>query len=150
MRPHADILEALPHRPPFRFVSRVDELEPGRSGSGAWVISGREDVFAGHFPGRPIVPGVLLGEALAQLAGLVGLHAEVAGVGKGGRLAHVDLRFDRAVEPPAEVTLHASVVRSMLRLIQFDVRAEHQGRVVARGTLTLASASEPVGGEGGA
>lgn len=137
-----DILAALPHRPPFRFLTRVDEIERGQSGRGAWLVTGREDFFAGHFPGRPIVPGVLIGEALAQLAGLVGLHVEGPRKDAGGRLAHVDLRFDRAVSPPAEVGLHAAVVRTMGPLTQFDVRAEVDGRAVARGTLTLALVSE--------
>lgn len=139
----ADIIDALPHRDPFRFLSSVDQIEHGRSGRGVWRVTGREGFFAGHFPGRPIVPGVLLGEALAQLAGLVGIH----GSGADGRLAHVDLRFDRAVTPPAEVMLHAILSRVMGSLSQYEVRAEVAGEVVARGTLTLAAVVEPARGE---
>ncbi len=134
----ADIIDSLPHRDPFRFVNRVDQVDRGRWGRGIWRVTGREGFFAGHFPGRPIVPGVLLGEALAQLAGLVG----VPGSGIDGRLAHIDLRFDRAVVPPAEVVLHATVSRVMGALSQYEVRAEVAGQVVARGTLTLAAVSE--------
>ncbi|MCH8253125.1 MAG: hypothetical protein IID36_11795 [Planctomycetes bacterium] len=70
-----EILAALPHRPPFRFVDEVVELDPGRRGSGIWRIDGSESFFAGHFPGRPIVPGVLVAEALAQMSGVVALGA---------------------------------------------------------------------------
>ena len=143
MAREADIINALPHRDPFRFLSGVDEIARGRSGRGVWRVTGREDFFAGHFPGRPIVPGVLLGEALAQLAGLVGVH----GFGADGRLAHVDLRFDRAVVPPAEVILHAAVSRVMGSLSQYEVRAEVDGAVVARGTLTLAAVVDASRGE---
>jgi acyl-coenzyme A thioesterase PaaI-like protein len=86
-----------------------------------------------------------LGEALAQLAGLVGLHG--AGARVGGRLAHVDLRFDHAVRPPTEVVLFASLLRGLGPLMQFEVRAEAEGRVAARGTLTLAVTSGDQGGE---
>jgi 3-hydroxyacyl-[acyl-carrier-protein] dehydratase len=135
----ADILRALPHREPFRFVSAIEELSPGVSGRGVWSVTGREDFLAGHFPGQPIVPGVLIGEALAQLAGLVGLH----GMGQDveGRLARIDLRFDRAVVPPAEVVLLVSVTRGFGALTEFEARAECGGLAAARGTITLATAA---------
>lgn len=131
----ASLLERLPHRAPFRFLSRVRAFQPGRSGSGVWLVEGSEAFFAGHFPGRPVVPGVLIGEALAQLAGLVGFGSEGSGV----RLAHIDLKLIEAVAPPAEITLRASVARELGDLKMFDVAADHLGRPIATGRLILSS-----------
>src|SRR5439155_838947 len=116
-----DWLRELPHREPFRFVSRVTLVRPGESAEGVWSITGKEAFFAGHFPGKPLVPGVLIAEALAQISGLAGAGPNVAPAGK---LAHVDVRFDEAVAPPAEMILKSRLTRSIPPLQQFEVSAE--------------------------
>jgi 3-hydroxyacyl-[acyl-carrier-protein] dehydratase len=62
--------DVLPHRPPFLFVTSVTSVEPGRSATGRWELTGEEPFFGGHFPGRPTLPGVLMVESLAQLGGI--------------------------------------------------------------------------------
>jgi 3-hydroxyacyl-[acyl-carrier-protein] dehydratase len=68
--------DILPHRPPFLFVDEVDEVVPGQSARGRWHLTGDEAFFAGHFPGRPTLPGVLMVEALAQLGAIALLTDE--------------------------------------------------------------------------
>ena len=141
-----DYLNRLPHGPEFRFVSRVTAVQPDVSSAGVWTLSGKEQFFAGHFPGKPIVPGVLIAESLAQLAGMALPAPATATTGKGvdGRLAHVDVRFEQPVAPPAEITLKAKVLRTMGTLTQFEVEASVGQTVVARGTLALSCGPVPV------
>lgn len=136
-----DMLALLPQAEPFRFLTDLVELELGVRGRGVWSVRGDEDFFRGHFPGQPLVPGVLLLEAMAQLSGLVGLHCGQPGIEKrGGRLAHSDVRFDAPVRPPALVVVDAALERVFGSLRQFTVSASVGGTRVARGTLTLAEA----------
>jgi 3-hydroxyacyl-[acyl-carrier-protein] dehydratase len=134
--PGVDPLAKLPHGEAFRFVSKVTSLKPRESGEGVWSVSGTEGFFTGHFPGRPVVPGVLIAESLAQLSGIVGADAGAA-PGVQGALAHVDVRFDKSVAPPAQLVLKSKLLRQMGQLQQFEVLAEVSGETVARGTLTL-------------
>ncbi|MFA9477682.1 phosphopantetheine-binding protein [Phycisphaerales bacterium AB-hyl4] len=128
-------LAGLPHGEPFRFVSRLTELTPMEQGQGEWQLTGDESFFAGHFPQRPIVPGVLISEALAQLSGLVGVEAD--GEARDGQLAHVDVRFRRAVAPPATLVLHSRLTGTVDPMQHFEVRAEVDGEVVAEGRVAL-------------
>lgn len=135
----AEYLAKLPHADPFRFISRITTLTPGETGTAVWAVSGKEAFFAGHFPGNPVVPGVLLAEALAQLCGLVGA-ARALGDGQNvaGRLAKVEVRFPQSAAPPADIILTARFTRAMGALYLFEATASVADKVVAQGSLTLA------------
>ncbi|HZW07212.1 MAG TPA: hypothetical protein VFF65_08810, partial [Phycisphaerales bacterium] len=114
-------------------------LEPGKRGVGVWRLRGDEPFFTGHFPGQPVVPGVLLAEALAQVSGLVAFgNAEQTS--QPARLAQVNVKFQAGVEPPAEVVLQSVLTKELSGLYLFDVRARVGDVAAASGTLVLAKA----------
>ena len=129
-----DWLAKLPHGPAFRLVSRVDAVVPGTSARGVWIVTGDEPFFAAHFPGRPIVPGVLLIEALAQMAGFSTARTDL----KSGMLVQTDVRFESAITPPATIELMTNVTRELGSLLQCDVMAMVGTTIAARGSVTLA------------
>jgi 3-hydroxyacyl-[acyl-carrier-protein] dehydratase len=91
--------DVLPHRPPFLFVDAVTEIVPSTSAKGVWHLTGEEAFFAGHFPGRPTLPGVLMVEALAQLGGIA-LLSDARYAGKLPLFGGIDkARFRRQVVP---------------------------------------------------
>ncbi len=145
------LLNQLPHRPPFRFLTHVQHLSSGDHARATWEITGDEPFLAGHFPSRPIVPGVLIGEALAQLAGLVVFGSPARSEHDAfAMLTSLDLRFVRPVKPPASIALQVTLKRSLERLHLFDVTAHHEDQCVCRGTISLAEtdpASHDLGSE---
>jgi 3-hydroxyacyl-[acyl-carrier-protein] dehydratase len=126
----------LPHRAPFVFVDEVRTHVPGESAECAKTFSPDEPFFRGHFPGNPLVPGVILAEALAQTAGLAAGQA-----GRSFLLSAIrGMKFLRAVRPAEEIILTARKVAVIGPLWQFEVAARVAGETVAEGVVVLSEA----------
>jgi 3-hydroxyacyl-[acyl-carrier-protein] dehydratase len=132
------LLEILPHRPPFLFVDRILECEPGVRAVGLKCVAANEPFFAGHFPGRPIMPGVLIIEALAQV-GAVALLSLPEFRGKVALFGGVDdVRFRRPVVPGDVLRLEVEITRRMRGLGKGRGTATVDGQRACEGELTFA------------
>ena len=139
MRPSDPVALGLPHREPFIFVDEVLALEPGESAQCRKVFAPEEPFFRGHFPGDPLVPGVILAEALAQTAGLAAGQP-----GKAFRLSAIrGMKFLRAVRPGEEILLSAKKLAVVGGLWQFEVVSRVAGLPVAEGVVVLSEAAPP-------
>ncbi len=127
--------ELLPHRVPFLFVDEIVELCPGERCVALWHLRGDEDFFAGHFPGVPTLPGVLMVESLAQTAGL----AAVAASSLDGKLAlfgGIDrARFRRQVTPGETLRLEAAIDRSSARAVKASGTASVDGQTACEASM---------------
>jgi 3-hydroxyacyl-[acyl-carrier-protein] dehydratase len=121
--------DLLPHRPPFLFVDEIDEVVPGQSARGRWRLTGDEWFFAGHFPGRPTLPGVLMCEAIAQVGALAVL-SDPRFAGKLPLFGGLDrARFRRQVGPGDELLLECEMHKLSARAGRGSGRALLDGQV---------------------
>ena len=133
-----EIQAILPHRWPFLLVDRIEELEPGVKAIGIKNVSVNEPFFQGHFPGHPIMPGVLIVEALAQV-GSVALLSLEENKGKVGYFAGIDsFRFRKPVRPGDVLRLEVGLSKMRRGIGKGEARAEVDGTTVAEGELTFA------------
>ena len=126
------IMERLPHRYPFLLVDRVLECAPGERLLGLKNVSVNEPFFQGHFPGKPVMPGVLIIEALAQATCLLALETETGEDGEIYLLAGVDkARFKRPVMPGDRLLLETTLLKRRRGIWVFDASAKVDEQVVA-------------------
>lgn len=137
-----DVIESvLPHRDPFVWVSRVLECEPGVSVKAELDVDPALPLFAGHFPDYPVLPGVIIMEALAQAASFSILVAREA-EGTLGFFAGIDnAKFRNQVRPGDTVTLEATIVKSSRRMCVAEVKASVGDTVCATATQKYVLAS---------
>ena len=138
-------MAALPHRYPMLLVDRVERLERDVSITAIKAVSMNEGFFQGHFPGRPIMPGVLIVEALAQAAGI--LTVESLGLADSGKLVYFmaieGAKFRLPVEPGCLLTLDVSFVQKRASVCKFAGRASVDGKLAAEASFTAMIADPP-------
>ncbi len=137
------IQRIIPHRDPFLLVDEVTELEPGVRAAGRYFVSADAWYLAGHFPGNPIMPGVLQVEALAQVGAICGLsHPDFAG--KLALFAGIDdVRFKRIVRPDDVLDLECRIVRLRGPIGRAEAEASVGGELACRGQITFALTEGP-------
>ena len=139
------VMAALPHRYPMLLVDRVESLDPEKGISAIKAVTINEPFFQGHFPGRPIMPGVLIVEALAQAAGL--LAVESLGLAGSGKLVYFmaieGAKFRTPVEPGVLLRLDVEFVQKRSSVCKFAGRALVDGKLAAEAQFTAMIADPP-------
>ena len=132
----ARIMHAIPHRYPFLMIDRVLDIVRDRSATGVKNVSANENFFQGHFPGHPVMPGVLIIEAMAQTAAV--LVVETLGPEAAGKIVYFmtieGAKFRRPVVPGDQLRIHVTKVRSRGNVWKFSAVARVDGTSVAEAT----------------
>ena len=133
-----EIMEIIPHRYPFLLIDTIEELEPGVRAVGKKCVSMNEPYFQGHFPGNPVMPGVLIIEALAQV-GAVAILSQPEWKGRTAYFAGIDgVKFKQKVVPGDVLTLEMEIIKVKGPVGVGKAGASVDGRISARGELTFA------------
>ena len=139
------VMAALPHRYPMLLVDRVENLDPDKGISAIKAVTINEQFFQGHFPGRPIMPGVLIVEALAQAAGV--LAVESLNLANSGKLVYFmaieNAKFRQPVEPGVLLKLEVEFLQKRATVCKFAGRATIDGKVAAEAQFTAMIADPP-------
>ncbi|MEO8618557.1 MAG: 3-hydroxyacyl-ACP dehydratase FabZ [Sphingomicrobium sp.] len=139
------VMAALPHRFPMLLVDRVERLEKDVSISAIKAVTMNEGFFQGHFPGRPIMPGVLIVEALAQAAGVLAVESlDLAGSGKLVYFMAIEgAKFRAPVEPGCLLNLEVEFVQKRSSVCKFAGKALVNGKLAAEASFTAMIADPP-------
>jgi 3-hydroxyacyl-[acyl-carrier-protein] dehydratase len=139
------VMAALPHRYPMLLVDRVESLDPEKGIVAIKAVSMTEEFFQGHFPGRPIMPGVLQVEALAQAAGVLAVEAlGLAGSGKLVYFMSIDnVKFRKPVEPGVLLRLEVEFLQKRARVCKFAGKATLDGEIATECEFTAMIADPP-------
>ena len=131
-------LSFLPHGAEFRFVDRLTNLDPGKSGAGEYLVRGDEPFLRGHFPGEPMFPGVLLAEAAAQLAGVVAQSDPHIPPLAGLKLTALrNVKIFGTARPGETLQIEAKITGRLGALVQAQTSARVAGKTVLTAELTL-------------
>ena len=136
-----EIKELIPHRDPFLFVDKCAILDPGKKGSSERYFSEDEYFFKGHFPNNPIVPGVIIVEAMAQASGILGFKTMDKKPEDGSIYYFVgadDLRFKRPAVPGDKLILNSKVLTNKKGIWKFECSATVENDLVAKATILCA------------
>ena len=138
MLTNVDIQNIIPHRYPFLLIDRILEVEPGKRAVGIKNVTADEPFFQGHFPGNPIMPGVLIVEALAQTACVAGLLLE-ENKGKLGLFTGIEsMKFRKQVYPGDTLRLEAEFLVFKMGMGKVKVTASVEGQIAAEGEIRFA------------
>jgi 3-hydroxyacyl-[acyl-carrier-protein] dehydratase len=139
------VMAALPHRYPMLLIDRVERLDPEKGITAIKAVTINEPFFQGHFPARPIMPGVLIVEALAQAAGV--LAVEALGLAGSGKLVYFmaieGAKFRQPVEPGVLLRLDVEFVQKRAAVCKFAGRATVDGKLAAEASFTAMIADPP-------
>lgn len=137
-----EIKKVLPHREPFLLIDEITEVEVGKSAKAVWHVREEYDVFRGHFPGNPVLPGVLMVEALAQ-TGAYAILLDEKFKGKLALFGGIDgVKFRGLVRPGDDLVLEAQLVRISSFGGKAQARASVDGKTVCEGEIMFAFAKE--------
>lgn len=132
-----EIMKYLPHRYPFLLVDRITDMQSGASASGLKNVTINEAFFQGHFPGQPIMPGVLIVEAMAQVAGILAFSSGIEGEGNSVYFMSIEkAKFRRPVVPGDQIILEIKVLQQRGKVWKFSGTASVDGKIASEAQFT--------------
>lgn len=132
-----EIMQYLPHRYPFLLVDRIIDIQQGESIVGIKNVTFNEPFFQGHFPGQPIMPGVLIVEAMAQVAGVMAFRSGIEGKGRSVYFMSIEkAKFRRPVVPGDQLRLEIKVLQQRGNVWKFSGSATVEGKLASEADFT--------------